>query len=104
MDIAPICAACRQKVHTAWRAWSPDGVITCGQPTCVGWAESRGWRLFSAGLIPVRKPIRRGPHLVRPRPEGKPTCPSCGGKLPPPADRFDMTGTAYCSLTCQQRG
>lgn len=92
----PTCGCCRQRLHTAWIAWSPDGLVTCGAETCAGWARSRGLTLYSRGLMAIRK----GP--VRPR--GKPRCDYCGGERPPLRDCFrNDDGQVFCSLTCRAR-
>lgn len=93
---SPVCGCCRQRLHTAWQAWSPRGTITCGAPTCVGWAQSQGWQLYSRGLVAVR----RGPM----RPVGKPRCDYCG--RPRPAKRECFTnddGQLFCTMTCRER-
>lgn len=91
----PICACCRQKIHTAWVAWEPNGTVTCGNPLCAGWAESRQLHVHTRGLVALRKgPVRR---------PGKPRCDYCGRERPPKKDCFVVDALIFCTLTCQRR-
>lgn len=89
-----VCACCRDRIHAAWRAWSPLGTVTCARPSCVGWASSRRWQLYGSGIV----------GRPRPRPRSAPRCDYCGGERPKLRDCFrNDDGQVFCSLTCERR-